>query len=155
MANKPEKFPLRVRKGYLEPADEFAVRRLREKGYSVGDILHATLSKPRNPRFWRLAHVFGQLVADNIEDFTGMDSHRVLKRIQLEAGIACDEMLLRADNGMQFIHRLPQSLSFASMDEGQFREVFRAMAEHIACKYWPDMTAEEIEVMTEAMPNAA
>lgn len=154
-ARKKEAFLLRVEKGRLVPDDGYTEKRLREKGYRLGDVLKATLTKPRNVSFHRLVHVFGELVAQNIEDFRGMQAHSVLKRIQLEAGIACDEMLLRAENGMQFVHRLPRSLSFADMDEGEFLEVYREMCEFVSGKYWPELTGEQIAEMAEVMPQAA
>lgn len=152
--SKQPKILLRVDNGCFVPYDANAKRVLRERDYRRGEVLAATLSKPRNPGFYRLAHGFGHLVADNIDDFDGMAYHQVLKRIQLEGNIACDTMFLRADNGIQFEQRIPQSLSFASMDEGKFRSVFGQMAEFIARKYWPDMDANEIEQMAQVMPEA-
>lgn len=154
-SRKKETFLLRVEKGKLVPDDGYTAKRLREKNYNFGDVLRATLTKPRNVGFHRLVHAFGALVADNIEDFQGMGAHTVLKRIQLEAGIGCDEMLLRTPSGMQFIHLIPHSLSFADMDDGEFKEVYRQMCEFVSNKYWPDLDADQIAAMVELMPEAA
>lgn len=153
--SKQEKFLLRVQKGALIPADEYTRNRMREKGYSVDDVLSATLSKPRNVKFHRLAHAFGQLVADNIEAFEGLDGHQVLKRIQIEGNIGCDEIALNFPGVGPCTYRVPKSLSFASMDDGEFREVYDAMCRYIAKHYWTDLSADQIAEMVECMPEAA
>jgi len=144
---------LRVVKGALQPADGYTAQRLRAKGYHIGDILSARLSKPRNPGFHRLAHAFGRLVAGNIDDFHGMDAHAVLKRIQWESGIGCEELGVKVPGVGFAVIRIPKSLSFASMDDGEFRELFRGLARHVAENYWPDLSPEQIEQMAATMPG--
>jgi hypothetical protein len=150
-----ERIMLRVTKGALEPADNYSRERLRERGYRVGDVLASDLRKPRNPAFFRLAHAFGKLVADNIEEFSGMDAHSVLKRLQIEANVGCDEMLLNLPGVGKVVYRMPQSLAFDSMDDGQFREVYMGMCRHVAERYWSGLSAEQIAAMAETMPEAA
>ena len=149
-----EKFLLRVEKGAFVPADEHTKQRLREKCLHFGDILAAELRKPRNPQFHRWAHAFGQLVAENIEAFEGLSAHKCLKRIQLEAGIGCEEIPLVLD-GMPCAYRVPKSLSFSSMDEGEFHEVVRGMTQYISKTYWGDLTPEQIEEMVPFVMEAA
>ena len=151
---RPERIALRVEKGRLVPADGLSESRLRAKGFHIGDVVFAELKKPRNPGFHRLAHSLGQIVADNIDDFSGMDSHSVLKRLQIESGTACDEIAYRV-NGMMIIQRIPRSLSFESLDEADFQAVFRGLCRHIASTYWKGLTNEEIERMAELMPQEA
>ena len=156
-ARKPESHLLKVEQGALVPADEFTRRRLREKGYHKGDILLAILKKPRNPGFWRLAHRLGQAVADNVEEFAGLDAHHALKRLQVEGNIACDELpvfITLFDQKIKVNQRIPRSLSFASMDEGEFREVMQAFCRFIAAEYWPSLTPAQIELMAETMPES-
>lgn len=155
MSKSRETFLLTVTKGALVPADNFTSERLRAKGYHVGDVLKATLTKARSPGFHRLAHVFGELVADNIDSFSGLPAHKVLKRLQYEGDIACEHMLMMVKPYGLVEVRIPQSLSFDSMDEGQFRETFRAMCNHVSATYWPDCTPEQIEQMAECMVEAA
>lgn len=155
---QPERLLLTVAKGALIPGDGYTQKRLKERGYRVGDILLADLRKPRSPGFHRLAHRLGQLVAENIEEFAGLDGHQALKRLQVEGNIACDELpvfLTLFDQKIKVNQRIPRSLSFASMDEGDFRETLQAMCRFIAAEYWPDLTPEQIEEMAEAMPAAA
>lgn len=152
---QPERLLLTVAKGALVPGDSYTQKRLKERGYRVGDILLADLRKPRHPGFHRLAHRLGQLVAENIEAFEGLDGHAALKRIQIEAGIGCDEIPLRLPVIGQITYRVPRSLSYASMDQAEFEKTIRGMSEYIAREYWPDLTPEQIEEMAEAMPEAA
>jgi len=148
---QPERFPLRVQKGGFMPADVGCESRLREKGLRIGDLVFAEFKKPRNPRFHRLAHALGQLCADNIEAFEGMDCHRVLKRLQLEAQIGCDEMAIVVPGVGKCLHLIPRSLSFESMGEDEFHEVVAGFCRHIASQYWPTLSPEQIEDMASVM----
>lgn len=155
MSKQKETFLLRVEKGRLVPEDSYTADRLRDKGYHTGDVLSATLRKARSPGFHRLAHAFGKICADNIDRFNGMTAHNVLKALQYEADVGCERMqVLLKGFGMVEV-RIPQSLSFANMDEGQFRDVFRGLCEHVAAEYWAECTPEQISEMAEAMPDAA
>lgn len=150
---KPERFLLSIVNGGMRPADGYTQSRLRAKGYHVGDVVLATLSKPRNPRFHRLAHVFAKMVTDNIDEFTGMDPHSVLKRLQWESGIGCEEIGVKVPGVGYAQVRIPRSLSFASMEQGEFTETFRGLARHVAENYWKGLTEEQIELMAETMPG--
>jgi len=151
--SKPERVLMRVVKGGIVPADGYTAMRLREKGYAIGDILLATFTKPRNPKFHRMAHRFGKLCADNIVDFDGMAAHDVIKRMQYEANIECNLMGVRMP-GVGFVEvRIPRSLSFASMDEGAFKTLFRSLARYVAENYWPDLSEDQIAEMAEVMPD--
>lgn len=150
---RPEKFALRVVKGGFQPADITTESRLRDKSYHVGDIVFAQLSKPRNPKYHRLVHQFAIMLAENIDEFTGLNPHSILKRIQYEANIGCEEMGAKVP-GVGFVMiRIPRSLSFESMDQGEFEEVYRAMCRHIAETYWHGFTEEKIAEMAEVMAN--
>lgn len=148
---RPERHALRVVKGGLTPADSLTQSRLRQRGYRVGDVVFAEIRKPRNPRFHRLAHAFGRLVAENIDAFEGMDPHAVLKRLQWEANVGCEEMGVEVPGAGFAMIRIPRSLSFESMGQGEFHEVVRGMCRHVAQRYWPTLTPEEIEHMATVM----
>jgi hypothetical protein len=150
---KPERFPMRVQKGCFVPADRSTQERLRERGFKAGDLVFMEIRKPRNPRFHRLAHALGQLCAENIEAFDGMEAHRVLKRLQIEAGVGCDNMGIIIPGIGKCLHVLPRSLSFESMSEDEFYEVVRGFCRHIAANYWPTLTSEQVEEMAGVMIN--
>lgn len=150
---RPERFPLRVVQGAFQPADVTCQARLRDKGFKTGDLVFVEFRKPRNPKFHRLGHALGRLCAENIEAFEDMDAHRVLKRLQLEAQIGCEEMAIVVPGVGKCLHLIPRSLSFESMDEGEFKEVISGFCRHIAKQYWPTLTPEAIEDMAGVMVN--
>lgn len=152
---KRERLMFRVERGRLEPADAYTAARLREKGLKIGDIVAIDITKPRSPGFWRLAHRLGTLCARNIEAFSNLDAHQVLKKVQCDAGIECDESRHEIPGVGVMISRVARSLSFESMDQASFYEVFRAMCRYVAATYWTTMTAEQIEEMAESMLEEA
>jgi hypothetical protein len=159
MTTKPKRTPrevlFRVEKGALVPLDDLSRAELKRRAFRVGDVLRAELKKARNPDFHRLMHAFARLVSENIDAFSGLDAHSVLKRLQIESGIGCDEMGVMFPGIGPCTYRIPRSLSFASMDEGEFRDVSRAFAAYVARTYWKTCTPEEIEQMANCMPEVA
>ena len=151
--SKPEKLMLKVIKGGFAPADAYTARKLRDRKYSRGDIVAGTISKPRNPKFWRLAHGLGALVAENIESFSGMDAHRVLKRLQREALIACDEFAFMVPGCGMVTQYTPRSLSFESMSEEEFSSVYETMCKWIVQNYWPSENTERLTEMALLMAS--
>lgn len=149
---RPERLAFRVTPTGLEIADTFSAARFKAKGLHAGDLVFAEIRKPRNPGYHRLAHALGQIVVDNLDDFEGMDSHAALKRLQLEAGVACESIAYKV-NGMSIVQSIPLSLSFESLDQSSFESVFSAICRHIARNYWPSATEEEIAKMAELMPE--
>lgn len=107
--------------------------------------MFAEFKKPRNPKFHRLVHAFGEILVQNIEAFEAMNSHSVLKRLQIEAAVGCDEIAVIFPGIGPCTYRIPRSLSFESMDESEFSEVFEGFCRHVSKTYWPSMTPEAIE----------
>lgn len=141
---------LRVSKGCLVPADSYAENQLRAKGYKVGDLIKSVLTKPNNPKFHRLFHRIGQLCAKNIEAFNGMDAHQVIKRLQWEGNIWCEELGVVVPGVGLAMMRFPISTDFATMDDGARHEAARAMCRYISEKYWPDLSADQVAEMAES-----
>lgn len=146
-----ERLAFRVAKGCLMPADGYTVGRLRERGYKLGDLLLADLVKPRNPKFNRLVHRLGQLVVANVEAFAGIEPHKAIKRLQIEGKVACDEIGISVPGYGMLVQLIPQSLSFESMDEGEYHAAAKGICRTVAERYWHDCTPEQIEQMAEAM----
>ena len=155
MKRPARRVALRIIKGGLVPADQLSTADLRKRGYKVGDVVFAELKKPRNPGFHRLAHRIGSLCAENIEAFQGIDSHAVLKRLQIESGVGCEEIPLNFPGIGPCSYKVPLSLSFESMEEGEFRLIVAGLCDYIAKRYWPSMTADQIERMAETWVEAA
>lgn len=141
------RYALRVIKGGYAPADASTAAELRGKGHRVGDLLFAEIVKPRSPGFHRLAHQLGSLLAENLDAFTGMEAHAVLKRLQIEGDVGCDHIALVFPGIGPCEYRQARSLSYESMEDGEFREVISGMCRHVAKTYWKTCTAEQIESM--------
>lgn len=148
---KRERIYLRISKGCLIPADSYAASRLRERGYKMNDLLVADLCKPRNPKFNSLVHKLGMLVTENIDAFRGMDPHKAIKRLQLEGKVACEEIGYMIPNYGMAIQFIPQSISFESMEEGEFQNAAKGICRVISERYWPDLTPERVENMAGLM----
>ena len=149
-APKPKPIHLRIQKGYLEPADSFAASQLREKGFAINDVVAVTLKKMNNPKFHALIHRIGQLCAANIEGFGGMGAHAVLKRLQWESGVHCEEIGVIVPGVGMATMRFPLSWSFDTMDDGERHEAGRGLCRYIAKQYWAGMTPEQVEELAEA-----
>jgi hypothetical protein len=152
MAAKKPRYAAVVTEAGFEVISPWTRQQLKEKGYKPGDDVSLEIYKVRNAEFNNLVHQFGVVLSENLDDFTGVDPHKVIKRIQLEGGIACDEMALRGDFGIVY-HRIPQSIAFDQMEEGDFKALFREMTRYVAREYWPSLTPEQIEQMAGFMPD--
>lgn len=141
----------RVVKGALQPADQFSARELANRNYRVGDLVKGDITKPNNPKFNRLIHKIGVLASIHLDDFKNLDAHDVLKRLQIEGGIACDEIAIKVDGYGMMMHRQAKSMSFEEMEEGERSKMAKAFCNYIAEKYWPDMSPDQIEAMAEVV----
>lgn len=148
---KKEKIHLRVIKGGLVPADQYAESLLRNKKFKIGDVVGAEIRKLRNQKFNRLVHRIGQLVAANIEAFSGLDAHTCIKRLQIEGRIACDEIGVLVQGYGMVIQFIPRSMSFESMDEAEYHDCAKQICRLIAERYWKGLEPEKIEEMAGAM----
>ena len=149
--SKKERLMFRFDKGALVPYGNQTVTRLREKKYRVGDVVAIEIYKPRNPEFWGLAHRLGTLCAENIDEFYGKSAHEVLKKIQFDAGIECEETVTPVPGVGELRTRKPKSLSFESMDQGEFYEVMLAMSRYVVKEFWPGMDEKQILEMSGVM----
>lgn len=148
---KPEKIYLRVIQGGFQPADKCAASQLRDKKLKVGDIVGVTIKKLRSNGFNRLVHRIGQLCVANIEAFNGLDAHVAIKRLQIEGKIACDEIGVFLPGYGMVIQFIPRSMSYASMDQVEYHDAAKKICRLISERYWPSLSAEQIEQMAEVM----
>jgi hypothetical protein len=153
ITRRKPRYALRVIRGGYAPADSSSASALRVM-HRVGDLLFAEFMKPRNPGFHRLAHQLGGMLAENLEAFHGIGSHEVLKRLQIEANVGCDEIALNFPGIGPCSYRIPRSLSFESMDEGEFKEAISGMCSYVSRTYWPSVSAEKIEAMADVWVTA-
>ena len=139
---------VRVEKGALVPATARAAKQLNER-VKIGDVVLVELKKVRNPRFNALAHAIGGLCAQNIPAFEGMGSHEVLKRLQLESGISCDEKIAILPDGNEYMVRQSKSMAFDKMDEVEFNGMVMGLCAWVSARWWPTVTAEQVKAMAE------
>lgn len=154
MSAKKPRHALRVIRGGYAPADASTASVLRQ-GHRVGDLVFAEFTKPRNPGFHRLAHQLGGMLAQNLDAFEGVGWHQVLKRLQIEGGIACEHIALNFPGVGPVVYRQARSLSYESMDDAEFHDVIAAMCRYVAKTYWPSCSPEQIESMASVWVEAA
>ena len=151
-----ETLPMRVgvldRTGVLLPADGFCQKRLREKGLKVGDMVTVQVRRMREYWYHKMVHLFGELVAQSIDDFRGMTAHDVLKRLQAEAQIGCEAVSIRVmSTGEMAVMYYPRSLAYDEMDQDEFENVFTGFCQHVVEHYWPTLDLENIQALVEIM----
>lgn len=121
--------------GALVPANLIDQRLLRERKFSVGKEIRAELKQSRNPAFHRLAHAIGNLLADNVDEFSQLTGHEALKRVQTESGVCCEPMELDLGPLGRIHVKQPRSLAFDEMDESEFKQFFEGITQYIGDKY--------------------
>ncbi len=155
----------------LVARDGITRRAMKTRGYRVGDELRADVKKARDFQQWKTAHGLALLCIEQIDRFSefGDDCHACLKSIQLESGIACETRHIDASGvvagvlaaaetvigkiAMFALRRIlpaiktipiteAKSLSYDTMDAGEFQEVFDAMCRHVLKTYWPQLDPE-------------
>ena len=129
MSKKGNWINVEVRKGHLFPADAFATEAFQNLNLKMGNHLQIQIHQTRNKGTWKHVHNIAKLCIEHIEDFNNYHrSHDVIKRIQFEGNIACDELAACIDGGMvPKIYRMPRSLAFGSMGDDEFEEVYSAI----------------------------
>lgn len=147
---KRERINLRVQAGALVPADPYARGQLRARNLQTGQIVQAEIFKLRSKGFNRMAHRIGSLVAANIDAFQGMDAHKALKRLQIESGVACDEIGISVPGFGMCIQKIPRSFGFESMDEDEYRDAVKGICRYVSDRYWPTVSPDRVEEMAES-----
>ena len=126
---------------------------MRSRNYSLDDLVFCEITKPRNPKFNNLVHRFGEVVANNIDRFSGVEPHDVIKTIQAEGNIECKPLGIKVPGYGMLIQNVPKSIAFASMSEETFSKLFKRICTHVSEHYWPECTPEQIESMAEFMDD--
>lgn len=131
---------------------------VRERGYAEGQVVSAELRSNRNLLNFRQAHALAKFVRDNTEAFPeDMDSHDVLKRLQLDGDIECEEVEEQVDLGVLDLGELgkvelgvrskrvrkPRSLAFGKMTQEVWKDVYGRLERYMVSNYFPDWTAKE------------
>lgn len=139
--------------GALVPNSWIDRRLMRERDYTVGTLLRATLTNPRNSKFHRLVHQLGTLVKQNIEGYESLDSHAVIKRLQREAGVFCEEQEIEIPSIGKLLVKVAQSIAFDSLDESEFHQLWAGICNYLIERHWQSLDIDQITAMAELMPQ--
>ncbi|MCO7610578.1 hypothetical protein NJH83_10080 [Pseudomonas chlororaphis] len=122
---------------------------LRERDFRINTKIRAELKQPRNPRFNGLVHSLGRVLSQNIDRFSGKQSHDAIKALQLESGVYCDEELFDIPCLGQLTRKTPRSLSYDSMGEEVFQDFWRQCCADLVLNDWPSLTEERLSELAE------
>lgn len=137
----------------MTPADGFSKERIRAKGYHNGDLVAITAQKTRKPWYHRKAHALCRVVTENIPGFENLGAHQCLKRLQLEGNIYTETIHLIMPGIGPVEYRIPESIAFDNMDQGEFEDLYKRLCDYISQTYWPSLTPEQVEVLAGFMPD--
>lgn len=167
--------------GCLVPDGWINQRLMRERKMRTNDLVRGVLTNARNAQFHRLVHQLGTLVCKSVEGFEHLTSHEAIKRLQREAGVCCEVQQIEASPVVEAILAaaeqlmgvtatkmlravLPEiktidvtiatSIAYDTMDESDFRQLWSGICAHLAERYWPQLTTEQITQMAELMPQS-
>lgn len=134
--------------GMLEPASAYYASMLRARRLRVGDLVHADLTKPRNPKHHRLVFALLQRVLDNQDGLVTIE--QLLTVVKIKTGRV--ETIVDASSGKVFY--VPQSIAFASMDQGEFSVFWTDLCRVVARDYFPGMSVDQVAELAEMMEDA-
>lgn len=131
--------------GALVPSTQWDQRAMRERKLHVGIEVRAELKQKRNSKWWRLAHVLGAFLADNVEGFEGLAMHDAVKKLQEKSGIGCIEESFDLGNLGVVKRIVAESLNFDDMDEGRWSELWTGWVEWLRREKWGALDSGKIE----------
>jgi len=132
--------------GALLPESVISQREMRERALKTGDVVRCELRKKRNPKYWRLVHALGGLLADQAEGYEGLTQHKALKKLQCDAGVECDSETFDIPELGTVTRSVARSLSFDELDEQAFDAAWAQMVKHasVALKGLDEDTIEQL-----------
>ncbi len=126
---------------------------LRKKKLKVGARIRTTVSKERSYGQHKYVHRLGQFIEQNVEGFEGKDAHAIVKQLQVDGDIMCDRERLQIEGFEGYlIRKVPRSMAFDEIDEGEFQQFVSQLCAHIAAKYLPTLSPEQVAEAIELMP---
>lgn len=133
-------------------------RAMQERRLKIGDLVACEIRPPRDVVQWRKAHALAQYLILHVERFTDMQSHEVIKVLQREGnngqGIECETITIDLGPLGKVAAVQPKSLSFESMGQDVFANVYAAMCNHVGQNYLGGITDQlAVEDMIKMMPQ--
>jgi hypothetical protein len=117
----------------LVPADDEAEKALR--GVKPGVVVAVEVTRPRNIQHHRLYWAMCSKIANAIE----AEPENISDVLKLKTG---HFVTVQTKGGP--VH-LPRSISFAKMDQGEFREFFERCCRVISMEWLPHMSARQVQ----------
>jgi len=140
--------------GCMVPAGEVDRQILRRKKVRRGMRMRTTVSKERDYGQHKYIHSIGQFVEQNIDGFEGMEAHAIVKKLQVEGDIMCDRERLHVEGFEGYlIRKVPRSMAFDEMEEGDFQLLVKGVCNYISMEYLPTLSPEQVAEAIELMPD--
>lgn len=146
--------------GSFRAANEAAREHLKAQRFEKLERVVAYIYRVRDEVSFRKAHRFAKLLRENTPAFDGLTDHEVLKKLQVDHGIACtrQKMLLpkaaQQTFGVTHMNVLtPRSLAPGFMDQGEWEAVWKQLAAAAAEEYFGSIDAGVVEELLKLMPQ--
>lgn len=111
-------------------------------GITAGVDVMARVTQPRNPAQHRLVWALVKLIADNHPDYS--NPAEVMRHLKMLAGLVNEFPGVNPRTGEAMIYYEVQSLSWATMDQIRFSQVFPSLM-HAAVKHMlPGITSDTV-----------
>lgn len=138
--------------------DDVARSQMAERKMHNNSEWKCEVKQVRNVGFWRLIHKLGMWLAENHEDFDGLDGHGAIKELQQRSGIGCEvtRSQIRDNDGTLLytvVSYRPLTLAFDLMDEGEFKMLWSGESGrggwlgYLRKKLYPAMPEMSVEEM--------
>lgn len=129
----------------MVPAYPLDRKALQDRQLHNNDLVMLDVFKDRNPRFWRLFHALSSFLVENVAELEGLKAHTALKQVQLEARVHCELVeAVKSGSGESYLIWQPKSLNFDETDDTIAQEVWQAMCDFVAKKYFATWDADQV-----------
>lgn len=131
--------------GTFEPASDLYRQMLRAKGFKVGEVVKAELSRPRHPKHHRLVMALLQKVLDNADGLMTMDQLLTIVKIKMGRAVPF------TDSATLKVYWVPESIAFDSMDQAEFEVFWKDLCTLVSRDYFPHLSAIQVAELAEMM----
>lgn len=122
------------------PADEEALEALSK--IKVGEVVKASIVKPRNVGFHRKFFAMARLVFDNQDQY---DNFNVFLNIVVKTITGHVDTVIKEHNGKTYVAYVPKSISFAAMDQHEFEDFYWRALDGLCRRYMHDTDPDTVD----------
>jgi len=127
---------IKIQNNYLAPSLPTDEEKLSK--WKVGEILRAKVIKPRNAKFHRKFFALLNIAFENQDKYTNFEDFRI--EVELKSGNYREHVTTKGK-----IIYIPKSISFASMDEIEFSQLYDKAIDVIINNFCQGSTYEEMD----------